>query len=135
MNADQPQHEDEISLIDLWIKAQEWWAYLWKRKSWIIGIAFLFSIGGYLNVKLARPVYSATLTFSLEQGDSKSSISGLASQFGFSMGSGGGTFMGDNLLNIMKSRMNTRSSATGTTICSRFVADSSCSKVPPQSIQ
>ena len=97
-------HDDEITLTDIWIKLQQWWAYLWKRKSWIIGIAFLFSLGGYLKVKLARPVYSATLTFSLEQGDSKSSISGLASQFGFSMGSGGGTFMGDNLLNIMKSR-------------------------------
>ena len=98
-------HDDEITLTDIWIKLQEWWAYLWKRKAWILGIAFLFSIGGYLKVKLARPVYSATLTFSLEQGGGKSSMSGLASQFGFSLGGdGGGMFSGENLLTLMKSR-------------------------------
>ena len=98
-------HDDEITITDIWIKLQQWWAYLWKRKAWILGIAFLFSIGGYLKVKLARPVYSATLTFSLEQGGGKSSMSGLASQFGFSLGGdGGGMFSGENLLTLMKSR-------------------------------
>ena len=99
-------HDDEITLTDIWIKVQEWSAYLWKRKGWIIVIAFLFSVGGYLRVKLAEPVYSATLTFSLEQGGgSGSSLSGLASQFGFSMGgNGGGMFTGENLLTLMKSR-------------------------------
>ena len=98
-------HDDEITLTDIWIKLQQWRAYLWKRKAWILGIAFLFSIGGYLKVKLARPVYSATLTFSLEKGGGKSSMSGLASQFGFSLGGdGGGMFSGENLLTLMKSR-------------------------------
>jgi hypothetical protein len=99
-------HDDEITLTDIWIKVQEWWAYLWKLKGWIIGIAFVFSVGGYLRVKLTEPVYSATLTFSLEQGGgSGSSLSGLASQFGFSMGgNGGGMFTGENLLTLMKSR-------------------------------
>ena len=106
MNADQPQHEDEISLIDLWIKAQEWWAYLWKRKGWILTITLLFAIGGYMKVKWAKPSYLATLTFSLEQGGgNSSSLSSLASQFGYSMGSsGGGMFSGENLLALMKSR-------------------------------
>ena len=58
-------HDDEITLTDIWIKLQQWWAYLWKRKAWILGIALLGSIGGYLKVKTADPVYSATLTFSL----------------------------------------------------------------------
>ena len=39
------------------------------------------------------------------------------------------------LPNIANSNMKTSSSATGTTICRRFVADCNCSKVPPQSIQ
>ena len=106
MNADQPQHEDEISLIDLWIKAEEWWAYLWKRKGWILTITLLFAIGGYVKAKWAKPSYLATLTFSLEQGGgSSSSLSSLASQFGYSMGSdGGGMFSGENLLALMKSR-------------------------------
>jgi len=65
----------------------------------------MFAAGGYLKVKLAKPVYSATLTFSMEQGGGKSGISGLASQFGFSMGGdGGGMFSGENLLTLMKSR-------------------------------
>jgi hypothetical protein len=104
MSQEPHMHDEEITLTAIWIKVQEWWAYLWNRKGWIIAIAFLFAVGGYLKVKLARPVYSATLTFSLEQGGGKSSLSGLASQFGFSMDGDGGTFMGDNLLSIMKSR-------------------------------
>ena len=59
-------HDDEITVTDIWIKLQQWWAYLWQLKAWIIGVAFLFSVGGYVKVKLAKPVYSATLTFSLE---------------------------------------------------------------------
>ena len=100
-------HDDEITLTDIWIKLQQWWAYLWKRKFWIVAIALLGSIGGYLKVKTADPVYSATLTFSLEQGGSGgSNLAGLASQFGFSMGGGegGGMFSGENLLTLMKSR-------------------------------
>jgi len=106
MSQEPHPHEDEITLTDIWIKLQEWTAYLWKRKVWIIAIAFLFAVGGYLKVKLARPVYSATLTFSLEQGGGKgSNLAGLASQFGFSMGGdGGGMFSGENLLTLMKSR-------------------------------
>ena len=99
-------HDDEITLTDIWIKLQQWWAYLWKRKFWIVAIALLGSIGGYLKVKTADPVYSATLTFSLEQGgEGGSNLAGLASQFGFSMGGdGGGMFSGENLLTLMKSR-------------------------------
>jgi len=98
--------DNEITLADIWIKIQQWWAYLWKRKFWILAIALLGSIGGYLKVKTADPVYSATLTFSLEQGSKDgSNLAGLASQFGFSMGGdGGGMFSGENLLTLMKSR-------------------------------
>ncbi|MCY1406785.1 hypothetical protein D9M71_220650 [compost metagenome] len=39
------------------------------------------------------------------------------------------------LLNIMNSRANTSSKATGTTICKRFAADCSCSNCPPQVVQ
>ena len=106
MSQEPHPQDDEITLTDIWIKLQEWSAYLWKRKGWIIAIAFLFAVGGYLKVKLARPVYSATLTFSLEQGGGKEgNLAGLASQFGFSMGGdGGGMFSGENLLTLMKSR-------------------------------
>ncbi|MNE92864.1 hypothetical protein D3C80_1906420 [compost metagenome] len=39
------------------------------------------------------------------------------------------------LLNIMNSRANTSSKATGTTTCKRLAADCSCSNCPPQLIQ
>jgi hypothetical protein len=45
------------------------------------------------------------LTFALEEGESGGgSLSGLASQFGYNIGGGGGAFTGDNLLELMKSR-------------------------------
>ncbi|MNN09819.1 hypothetical protein D3C81_1227230 [compost metagenome] len=39
------------------------------------------------------------------------------------------------LLNIMNSSAKTSSSATGTTICSRWAADCNCSNWPPQFVQ
>jgi hypothetical protein len=53
---------------------------------------------------MAKPSYTASLTFALEQGGGASGLGGLASQFGFSMGGGGEGLGGDNLLSLMKSR-------------------------------
>jgi hypothetical protein len=102
--APHPQADDEITLTDIWIRVQEWWSYLWKRKMWILGIAFLFAVGGYVKAKLEKPSYAATLTFALEQGTKGGGLSGLASQFGMSLGADGAGLAGDNLLTLMKSR-------------------------------
>ncbi len=102
--APRPAVDDEITLTDIWIKVQEWWSYLWKRKTWIVGIAFLFAVGGYIKAKLEKPSYSATLTFALEQGTKGGGLSSLASQFGMSLGTDGAGLAGDNLLTLMKSR-------------------------------
>jgi len=99
-----PNHQDEISLAELWLKAQSMIKFLWKKKVWIIGISFSFAVLGYLKVYTSKPTYTASLTFSLEQGGSGGGLSGLASQFGFSMGAGGDGLGGDNLLSLMKSR-------------------------------
>ena len=102
-----PQHlqnEDETSLAEVWLKAKSAIAYIWRTKGWIILVGLLFGLGGYLKVYLAKPTYTASLTFSLEQGSTGGGLSGLASQFGFSMGSGGDGLGGDNLLSLMKSR-------------------------------
>lgn len=103
--APRPIADDEITLTDIWIKVQECWTYLWARKAWIIGVAFLFSVGGYVKVKLEKPNYAANLTFVLEQGTKGGGLSGLASQFGISMGAEGAGLAGDNLLTLMKSRI------------------------------
>ena len=98
------QHDDEISLAELWLKAKSAIAFIWRMKGWIILVGLLFGLGGYLKVDLAKPTYTASLTFSLEQGGTGGGLSALASQFGFSMGSGGDGLGGDNLLSLMKSR-------------------------------
>ena len=97
-------NQDEISLAELWLKAKSVIAYLWRFKFLIMAVGLLFALGGYLKVKMAKPSYSASLTFALEQGGGASSLGGLASQFGLSLGGGGEALGGDNLLSLMKSR-------------------------------
>ena len=104
--ANQPQIDpsDEISLAELWIKVQSVVAYLWRFKFLIAAVGLAFAVGGYFKVKLAKPSYTASLTFALEQGAKGGSLSGLASSFGISMGGGGEGLGGENLLTLMKSR-------------------------------
>ena len=97
-------NQDEISLAELWLKAKSVIAYLWMFKFLIMAVGLLFTLGGYFKVKMAKPSYSASLTFALEQGGGASSLGGLASQFGLSVGGGGEALGGDNLLSLMKSR-------------------------------
>ena len=97
-------NQDEISLAELWLKAKSVIAYLWRFKFLIMAVGLLFALGGYFKVKMAKPSYTASLTFALEQGGGASGLGGLASQFGFSMGGGGEGLGGDNLLSLMKSR-------------------------------
>jgi len=97
-------NQDEISLAELWLKAKAVIAYLWRFKFLIMAVGLLFALGGYFKVKMAKPSYTASLTFALEQGGGASSLGGLASQFGLSVGGGGEALGGDNLLSLMKSR-------------------------------
>jgi hypothetical protein len=97
-------NQDEFSLAELWLIVKSVIAYLWRFKFLIMGVGLLFALGGYFKVKMAKPSYTASLTFALEQGGGASGLGGLASQFGFSMGGGGEGLGGDNLLSLMKSR-------------------------------
>ena len=98
-------NQDEISLAELWLKAKSVIAYLWRFKFLIMGVGLLFALGGYFKVKMAKPSYSASLNFALEQGGGTGGLGGLASQFGLALGSSGGDGLGgDNLLSLMKSR-------------------------------
>lgn len=99
---------DEISLKELIDKAKEWFDYLlseWKSivLAGIIGAALGL---GYSYIK--KPVYTATLSFALEDeksGGGLGSALGLASSLGFDLGgSAGGMFTGSNLTELFKSR-------------------------------
>lgn len=103
-----PIENDEISLKELMQKAKEWYSYLhskWK----IIALAGL--IGASLGLAysfIKKPIYTATLTFALEDekaGGGLGGALGLASSFGLDLGgSGGGIFSGSNLTELFKSR-------------------------------
>jgi len=99
--------KDEISLKDLIEKAKEWYVYFLSKWKLILLAGIIGSILGLGFSLINKPVYTATLTFALE--DDKSGGSGgvlsLASQFGLSLGgSGGGIFEGSNLTELFKSR-------------------------------
>jgi hypothetical protein len=64
-------------------------------------------VAGFFYAKSQKPKYTAKLTFALaEGGDKMGGIGSIASQFGLDMGGGSaGAFSGDNLLELMKSRL------------------------------
>jgi hypothetical protein len=103
-------NSDEISLKELILKIQRLWHFLLSK--WIT-ILIAGIIGGAIGLTYAflkKPLYKAELSFALEDdksssGGGLSGALGLASQFGFDLGSsGGGAFSGDNLQQLMKSR-------------------------------
>ena len=101
--------EDEISLKELIVKLKEWYTYLLSK--WMI-IGLVGIIGASIGLVYAlndKPIYTATLSFVLEDdksgGGGMSGVLGLAGQFGIDMGgSAGGIFTGTNLLELFKSR-------------------------------
>jgi hypothetical protein len=104
---EQLQETDEISLKELIQKAGSILGYL-KTQWWkLLLISLLGGIGGYVHAKFQKPQYTAKLTFALaEGGDKMGGMSSIASQFGLDLGGGSaGAFSGDNLLELMKSRL------------------------------
>jgi hypothetical protein len=104
---EQLQETDEISLKELIQKAGSILGYL-KTQWWkLLLISLLGGIGGYVYAKFQKPKFTAKLTFALaEGGDKMGGISSIASQFGMDLGGGSaGAFSGDNLLELMKSRL------------------------------
>jgi uncharacterized protein involved in exopolysaccharide biosynthesis len=101
--------EDEISLKELILKIKDWYRFLLTK--WIVIVAAGI-IGGAIGVGYAikqKPIYTASLSFILEDekqgGGGLSGAMGLASSLGIDLGvSAGGAFSGPNLLELMKSR-------------------------------
>jgi hypothetical protein len=105
MNDQNP--DDEISLKELIEKASEWYAYLLSQWKIIILAGIIGAVLGLAYSFSKKPVYTASLSFALE--DEKSGglggALGLASSFGIDLGGGGGSvFTGSNLMELFKSR-------------------------------
>jgi len=103
----QNQETDEISLKELILKISDTMGYL-KSQWWkLLVLGLVGGLGGFFYAKFQKPDYTAKLTFALaEGGDKVGGLGSIASQFGVDLGGGsGGAFSGDNLLELMKSRL------------------------------
>jgi len=97
----------EISLKEIILTMAAAWRFLLSRWIIILVTGIIGGAAGLTYALIKKPVYNALLSFALEDEKSGglSGALGLASQFGFDLGSsGGGAFTGDNLLELMKSR-------------------------------
>ncbi|PKB17423.1 Wzz/FepE/Etk N-terminal domain-containing protein [Flavobacterium sp. 5] len=103
-----PEINDEISLKELIEKGREWYCYLWSQWKIIILVGLIGAIFGLTYSFIKKPIYTATLSFALEDekgGGGLGGAIGLASSFGLDLeGSGGGMFVGSNLTELFKSR-------------------------------
>lgn len=100
--------DKEISLKELLFKIKEWINYL-KTKWLIILLSGVIGAGvGLLSVYRQKPVYTAMLSFAVEDekgGGGLSGAMGFATSLGIDLGtSAGGAFSGANLIELMKSR-------------------------------
>lgn len=106
---DSPVNNDEISLKELVQKGKEWWGYLLSQWKIIVIAGVIGAVLGLAYSFIKKPIYTATLSFALEDektgGGGLGSALGLASSFGFDLGGGGGSiFTGSNLTELFKSR-------------------------------
>jgi hypothetical protein len=103
-----PVKSDEITLKELILKGKEWWDYLLSQWKIILIAGIIGAALGLAYSFTKKPIYTATLTFALEDEKSSSGLGGalgLASSFGFDLGGGGGSiFTSSNLTELFKSR-------------------------------
>jgi hypothetical protein len=99
---------DEISLKELLEKGKEWYSYLLSQWKVIVLAGVIGAALGLTYSFIKKPVYTATLSFALEDEKSGGGLGGalgLASSFGIDLGGGGGSiFTGSNLTELFKSR-------------------------------
>lgn len=100
--------DNDYSLKNILIDVVDWILFLKSKwKLFIISILF----GGVLGIAysvLNKPLYTANLTFALEEKQSggAAGLSSIASTFGLNLaGNEGGAFTGDNIIQLMKSRL------------------------------
>lgn len=100
---------DEISLKELLIKVKESYVYLLSKWKIIVLAGIIGAAFGLAYSFSKKPLYTATLSFALEDekggGGGLGSALGLASSLGLDLGGGGGSvFTGSNLTELFKSR-------------------------------
>ena len=99
---------NEITLKELLIKAKEWYVFLLSKWKTIVLAGIIGALLGLGYSFIKKPIYTATLTYALEDGKAAGGgLGSLASTFGFDIGGAGGNsgaFAGANLMELFKSR-------------------------------
>lgn len=101
---------EQITLKDIFLKIQEFWAYLFSKWLIILIAGILGALIGLVYAFNQKVVYQAELSFVLDEETTSGGgnpYGSLASQLGINFlggGSGGGAFVGDNLFGLMQSR-------------------------------
>lgn len=107
-SSNQNTTNDEISLKELLIKAKEWYCYLLSQWKIIVLAGIIGAALGLAYSFYKKPIYTATLSFALEDEKGGGGLGGalsLASSLGLDIGGGGGSiFTGSNLTELFKSR-------------------------------
>ena len=91
-NSSQPKADDEITLKDIILKIQQWWAIVWPQRIKIIALSLTIGLMAALYTKfIAKPTYTASYQlFFQEESGGLSGAMRLASSFGLG-GMGGGS--------------------------------------------
>jgi hypothetical protein len=100
--------EDDISIKKLFYVVKEWLQYLKTKLKLFIIVCIVGGILGFVYSYYIKTKYTATLTFALEEksNGNGSGLSSIATSFGLNLGGGdGGAFAGDNIIELMKSRL------------------------------
>lgn len=104
----QQNFNDEISLKELLEKGKHWFRFLLSKWKVILIASVIGAALGVTYSFIKKPVYTATLTFVVEDDKSDGGLGGalgIASSFGIDLGSGGGSvFSSSNLMELFKSR-------------------------------
>ena len=89
-NSSQPKADDEITLKDIILKIQQWWAIVWPQRSKIIALSLTIGLMAALYTKfIAKPTYTASYQlFFQEESGGLSGAMRLASSFGLGVGGG-----------------------------------------------
>lgn len=103
-----PVENDEISFKDLIIKVKAWCTYLLLKWKIILLAGIIGAILGIAYSYIKKPIYTAKLSFALEDEKGGGGIGGalgLAGSLGIDLGGGGGgIFSGSNLTALFESR-------------------------------
>lgn len=102
-------HKDEITIKELFDKAKVWYLYMVSQWKIILLAGIIGAIFGITYSFVNKPLYTASLTFALEEESSGGGIGGalgIASSLGLELGGGkgGSVFSGSNLKELFKSR-------------------------------